>query len=467
MSTSSSIQERQVFETSVEAAVSRSVQEHLPLVVFIADESEESNRWAHDLLGDDEVDDILLRYAVSLRLENGSTQAGYFAQIFPITHVPSLYVINNGSMVDYAYGDITTSTLIERLKRSVVPGDSPAPPAAAAPATMPTSTATPTQQLPSSAQYSTSTPISTPATASTPAASSPSVTQPRQQPRQQPAASATMPATTPLPSATSEKRKQSAMTTPSDSSSQSSNERYREELRRKRLQESEERQRILKLLQDDREERKARSQGLSSRLSSELPARGSDKKVTKDIHHHNDSALAIRLFDGSSIKQRFPLEATLGDVRVWIDSNRTDGDVPYSIISQFPHKIFSASDEQETLVALGLHPTATLILKPVSNYSSAFIPTTALGRVQQGVSSGLGWVFGAVGTFLGYGYQPPETEPEETFRVPNLAAHDPANDQRSRSTSPSGPQTIHDFSDGENSDRGTYNGNHLSLEDDR
>lgn len=359
-------------------------------------------------------------------------------------------------MIDYAYGDVDLNTLRERLRQSLVLRDSQ-------PTSVPEATSIASSNL-NSLSYNSNTSSLRSASNPTPtdSSSAPAAPPPSQATSRQ--ATATPHSSTPRPSDAAEKSKQSSMS--ESSSSHQPHSRYLDELRRKRMQEAEERQRILKLLQDDRQERKSRNHDFGTRISSDSSRPEKKATKSKDMHHHSDSALAIRLFDGSSIKQRFSLDATLGDVRVWIDSHRTDGDVPYSIISQFPLKIFSASDENETLVALDLHPTATLILKPVSNFSSAFTPTTTVGRLQQGVKGGVRWALGAIGTFLGYGYQPVESESQETFRVPNLAAHEPPDNSEWRSRS-SSPQTLNDITeDGDSSDRRTYNGNQLNLEDD-
>ncbi|KAK9450996.1 ubiquitin-related domain-containing protein [Limtongia smithiae] len=436
----------QVFETSVSQAVGRSVQEHIPLIVYVTDASDASAQWNDELLTDHDVNDILRDHAVALRLENGSTEAGYFAQLFPIATVPSLYIVSNGSVVDYVFGDVDLQSFLARLRRALVPEQQDQS-SEALEAVIPNSSA------------ASATPVSTP--------SSPITARPA--PPISPIPASTPPAPVADPSTSKKPVKQGPI---KFIETGQTHNRYQEELRRKRIQESEERKRILKLVQDDREEMRARTSDVAGRSSmsesreSEVPGEHKHKRVASvDIHRHSNSAIAIRLFDGSSIKNRFPLESTLGDVRVWIDSCRTDGDQPYSIISQFPNRVFSLSDESQTLVELGLHPTATLFLKPISNYTSAYSPSTVMDRVWSSVGSRLSWAKGAVGTFLGYGYTEPVQEPGATYRTPDLTAYAQASQSMSPTSSSGGPQTLQDLNT-DADDRRTYNGNQLNLEDD-
>ncbi|KAJ8100350.1 ubiquitin-related domain-containing protein [Lipomyces tetrasporus] len=458
-----------IFESSVETAVGRSVQQRIPLVVFISDDSNESQTWITDLLETEEVERTIGQYSVPLRLVNGSTEAGYFAQIFPIANVPSLYIVNNGVVVDYIAGSIDLNAFTDRLQKALIPTSaSSAIESSGSHSTLqPTSFSHPesvspesnlTQDVAGSSSDIPQTVRTDPDAPSTTSTVRLSVEEQLEERKAQIENKI---------QAEKEKKKQPLQVKHIETGPTAN--KYQEQLRRKRLQESEERQRILKLLQDDREERKSRSHrddsASASRPSSSTSPnpdiRAHKRTASADINHHNDSALAIRLFDGSTIKNRFPRLATLGDVRQWIDANRTDGDAPYSILSQFPHKVFSASDENETLVALELHPTATLILKPISNFSSAYNPTVSVGRVQSGLQSGMTWAWGALGTFLGLGYTEPAGSDEDYY---TSADRDPAG-VNAGTPDGSRTRTMRDLQDTDR-ERRTYNGNQLNLEDD-
>ncbi|KAK9372936.1 uncharacterized protein V1513DRAFT_480867 [Lipomyces chichibuensis] len=459
-----------IFETSVETAVGRSVQQRIPLAVFISDDSTESQTWMSDLLGTEEIERTIRQYSVPLRLVNGSTEAGYFAQIFPIVSVPSLYIVSNGVMVDYIAGSIDSSSFTERIQKALIPTSTLSADMSSSQSTFPATSRSdadsvaPELNLVSDFEGSSSVAtqpvgvnpdIESPSTASTVRLSAEEQLKERKAHIENKL------------KADKEKKKQTLPIKHIESGPTAN--KYQEQLRRKRLQETEERQRILKLLQDDREERKSRSHRDDSTTASrpslstspDPESRAHKRAPSADTDHHNVSALAIRLFDGSSMKNRFPLNATLGDVRQWIDANRTDGDAPYSILSQFPHKVFSASDEIETLVTLQLHPSATLILKPVSNYSSAYTPKTSIGHVQSGLQSGITWAWGALGTFLGLGYAEPAGNDEDYYMNPNRDSGGVNSDTSDRSRT----RTMQDLPDAD-SERRTYNGNQLNLEDD-
>ncbi|KAK9366076.1 hypothetical protein V1509DRAFT_631190 [Lipomyces kononenkoae] len=456
-----------MFETSVETAVQRAVQQRIPLAVLLSDTSPESQTWITDFLETEEVERIIIQYSVPLRLENGSAEAGYFAQIFPIVEVPALYIVNNGVVVDYIAGSIDIAGFVGRIRKALIPTSSP--PTADTSSSQPTILADGRSSVESVAPESNLWAAVASSTSDS-AQSIPTNPEVESRPTGSPA---NLSAEEQLKERKSKieakiksdkQRRGQALPIQNVESSTATNK-YQEQLRRKRLQEIEERQRILKLLQDDREERKSRSHRddpvPTSSASSNSESRAHKRTISADAHH-SSSALAIRLLDGSSIKNRFALDATLGDVRRWIDVNRTDGDSPYSILSQFPHKLFSASDENETLVALDLHPSATLILKPVSNYTSAYSPASSIGHVQSGLQSGITWALGALGTFLGLGYTGPTgTDEEEYYNNPNRdsARVGPNTSDRSRA------RTMQDVQDPDG-ERRTYNGNQLNLEDD-
>ncbi|KAK9474862.1 uncharacterized protein V1510DRAFT_373010 [Dipodascopsis tothii] len=399
-----------VFETSVETAVARSVQQRLPLVVFVSDGGEEATRWA-ELLADDEVAALLGRASVSLRIENGSTEAGFFGQIFPILDVPSLYVISNGAMADYYKGELDRAGLLGRLEQSLAAAQAPAAsvsPAPAAPAT-PAVPAPPPARSPA--------PSPAPAPAAAPAAA------PAVPPAPAPAPAAA-PVRAPAPARPAQPRPR-AQPQADDTAGKAAAAAKQEELRRRRQQENEERQRILKLLQDDRKERQTRSHAAKPAAE---PARRPSRPSAAE------SAISVRLFDGSSVKNRFGSGATLADVRAWI--NEHSPSPSFSMLSIAPHRAFAAEDEERTLVELDLHPSATLVLKPRTE------PESYLGSAVGWATGTVSWAAHAVGTFLGVGVAAPAAAPADDRRVRTL--HDPDDDP----------------------DRRTYNGNHLSLEDD-
>jgi hypothetical protein len=107
----------------------------------------------------------------------------------------------------------------------------------------------------------------------------------------------------------------------------------------------------------------------------------------------SDCTLQVRLFDATTIRSRFSSQNTLRkDVRQWIDGQRGDGDIPYTfkpVLTPHPNRIITISEEEESLQSLSLIPSATLILVPVKDYTSAYegSPTSYISR---GISAGVG-----------------------------------------------------------------------------
>ncbi len=216
-------------------------------------------------------------------------------------------------------------------------------------------------------------------------------------------------------------------------------------MQKKRAQDArDERARILKRVEDDkaeRRERKAEAKALAD--GSALPTGPSSAQQVKATNSA-ECALQIRLFDGSTIRNRFPSSASLRkDVRPWIDEKVTV-DQPYNfkqVLTPLPNKTIETSEEEETLQSLC--PSATLILVPIAAYTSAYEGGT--GLVSRGVSagyglvsSGLGIVTGLLGGFLGGGGRVEEhqqaptsaSRPNTSINVRTLRDQQPSKDDQ-------------------------------------
>jgi hypothetical protein len=232
-------------------------------------------------------------------------------------------------------------------------------------------------------------------------------------------------------------------TRPSGASS-SQSETYQQRLWKHKREDAEERKRILRLVETDRQEQRANQEYHQRRLSQSSP------KPRALSMSQTESRIVIRLFDGSAIKNVFEGKQTLGSVRDWVDQNRTDGDHPYTLVQTFPMRKFGPLEEGQTLRELDLVPSTTLILKPATNASNiAYSSTGWFNNATQTFAD-------AVYTFLGIGFRPPQNEEEATT--------EPAKATTARQ-SPSPPQNQQKKPD-DNNDRITYNGNQLSLKDD-
>lgn len=236
-------------------------------------------------------------------------------------------------------------------------------------------------------------------------------------------------------------------------------------MQKKRQQEArEERARILKRVEDDkaarRENEAARKEEARARAEGVSPPSGMSSINPPLANASAECAIQIRLFDGSTIRSRFPSQGTLRkDVRPWIDENKEDDNVPYTLKHvSMPgiNKTIEASDEERSLQSLGLTPSATLIIIPVTNATNAYEGNSSI--VSRGisagyglVSSGLGLASGVLGSLLGTGVALPANE------RPDLSSVAPENSTNLNI------RTFRDHNAGRD-DQQFYNGNALNFE---
>ena len=175
---------------------------------------------------------------------------------------------------------------------------------------------------------------------------------------------------------------------------------HAEALKKKQREAREERQRILKAIEDDKVARKAQkaeaesirraSMASENRPDSALfaPARQSTPPAGKPSEH---CALRVRLFDGSTIRNRFSSNDTLKDVRKWVNETREDGKLPFVfkvLLTPLPSRTVDIADETKSLQELELAPSSTLILlRPARKYKAGFSSSekAAAGEPQRNV----------------------------------------------------------------------------------
>lgn len=471
---------------SVEQAVALSLQQDRPLLVILTKGDNEGRFMAlmdrqdrirltgvgnnDGLLSfskEPRVLDLIKQNTVPLQVTEGSKDYGFFSQVFPVKAVPSIYVIKQSQVLDVFTEDLPLEAFIERFERSLGLGGNqqhqrePADAAAvdsdpqtsrdqqteASPVNAETSKPENAENQTSNATSHTTNPTSTANTVNKPTASS----------NKDSSGSHSS-----VSAVTSERVK--GKTANRDEHKKSESEKYQERVRRERQAEAEERKRILKLVETDRQERKRAAQRAKNQSGSETAtATQQDQQKTtmnskpRAFSNSTECALSIRLFDGRALKHRFSSSDTLQQVREWVDTNRTDGDQPYTFFQTIPKKTFGAGEEQYTLRQLELTPSSTLILKPISNYSTAYSASASTYSPTAMLQRGTRAVGEALYTFLGLGYDP----------------HSPySSEESSRSSSPvstadnTAPAPNFRTINNPNDDRTTYNGNQLSLKDD-
>ena len=181
-----------------------------------------------------------------------------------------------------------------------------------------------------------------------------------------------------------------------------------------------ERERILRNIESNKAERKERDERRKALAYADAEEKDGaeglvNRQLTREVSQRHDKgfsecAVQVRLFDGSTIRQRFPVEQSLRiHVRSWIAEQTLD--TPYTfkqILTPKPNRNISIVEEEQSLYSLGFFPSATLVILPVQGYTSAYTGCqTILFRgvfaAYTVVNSGVRMVIGALGTFLGMG----------------------------------------------------------------
>ncbi|KAI1105998.1 hypothetical protein F4804DRAFT_302591 [Jackrogersella minutella] len=457
------------FEGKLEDAIFRAIQESKMVLAFVTDGNIESEVWENEIYTNDTLKSALEAYAVALRLPEGSVEAGFLEALFPIPQKPTVVIIHKGTLKEYIQAGTPTEDLVRRIEAILKTVDQSRQATAASasqavnqPPPAPASTGDDaTNDLYDDDDNVPVTSTSAPAEASQHEASA---REPREEARAE--------------TERHFREKESEDTNQSNDSHHTAAERtYAEEIRQRKIHSAEERKRILKRIEDDkrerreRREREAAERKASLLLSKEANGEGPSGQIPAiplarrpgGGSHGDHCNLQARLFDGSTIRSRFKSDATLnGEVRKWIDEDRTDGNAPYTfrvVLSPLPNKAIEPAEEIQSLLSLGLTPSATLVLIP-AKYASAYAHSNGflwqtLAYVANIFGSGYGLLTNVLGGITGMlfgrgGDRPP---PSENIPLQDLA------------TGRTGMR-IRGFQnpDDERRDTQLYNGNSLNFE---
>lgn len=130
----------------------------------------------------------------------------------------------------------------------------------------------------------------------------------------------------------------------------------------------------------------------------------------------SDVRIQVRLFDGSTIRNSFPAEATVAqEVRRWIDGEVTKkaagggspAGQPYNlklILTPLPTRAIEAGEEDQAICDLdGVKGSATMVMVPVRGYVDSYSGSSGgvVGGVVGGATSVLGAGIGLVGSAAG------------------------------------------------------------------
>jgi hypothetical protein len=356
-----------------------------------------------------------------LRLEGGSTEAGFLAAFANISSIPTFVVIENGQLQIQLNSDVTKNEFINSIRQ--VLGANPIPGSSAAPVSPPqASTPEPAESRALGEAEDDLYGPSEPYEHTIPASSAPAAVS--------------------TPSATAKGKQKATSTSESHASSSASTnaaqKEARDALRKKKKEDAEELARVKARIVADKIARKAEAEQRKAEREKERKNEAqSDIQPRTTTSTRGSQAksvnLNIRLFDGRTIRSAFPRTATLQkEVRSWIDTEfsklaQDDPNInhkelpPYffrHIIAPQPSREISAGDESQSLGDIDLAPSATLVLFPVKGYTDAYagagggVVGTATGVVGGALgllSSTVGYIGNTLGSVVGYGSAPTQS----------------------------------------------------------
>ncbi|KAF2648669.1 hypothetical protein K491DRAFT_698722 [Lophiostoma macrostomum CBS 122681] len=456
-------------EGSLQSGISLAIQEQKLVACFVRDDSEESSTWETEWLQSGWLSGLLVQKAVVLRLEAGSTEAGFLSAFCPISNIPTIVVIQDGQLREQVSSGVGQDEFINRIRKVL------------GAATIPTAN--------SSASAPTSSSPPPPALSAPPSSSSPLSDE---TPPVEDAVDDRIPVSPILPPSSKAKGKQKATppgSRPDISSANAAQQAARDALRKKKQEEKDELARIKARIEANKAERKAAAEAQKAereRLAATSNTSSSPMRSTSNKGSQAKNVnLNVRLFDGRTIRSSFPRTAKLqDDVRPWVDrefvaraEDPNHKHPPYyfkQILAPLPSRELSAGEENETLGDIDLAPSATLVLIPVKGYTEAYASgsggvvggtvgavTGLVGGVFGVASSAVGYVGSTLGSIVGYGSSASqETEQSQQNAQgrtlsENNDAQDPSNIR---------VRTLADQRAREPRNQEFYNGNQLSFE---
>lgn len=135
-----------------------------------------------------------------------------------------------------------------------------------------------------------------------------------------------------------------------------------EERKREKEEERLARQRVKEQIEADKAARRAKANA-NKPVEPAPPPPTPSSSTPSQRKEYNDTKLQIRLTNGQALTQNFGSKERLSAVRVFVEVNRTDEPGPFNLMTTFPKRIFTDEDYEAPLNALGLVPSAVLIVQ--------------------------------------------------------------------------------------------------------
>ncbi|KAJ0326213.1 hypothetical protein COL5a_007037 [Colletotrichum fioriniae] len=489
------------FTGGLQEGIATALQQSKCVFCFVTDEEAESQTWETEYLAESSIAALLQDEAVALRLKKGSEEAGYLAAIFPLPNTPTVIVIKNGDLKEYIVAGTSKDEFVRRVttafrgaqgQPAAAAADHPAS-ATPAPVSAPAPAAQSTDDLYDETPYNppraAAAPVTTDQQPARPGTSSPSP-RGRATPTQEEDNAATLRAVLAERGARleaqrleSEKKAKAARAAAAekaetDNSKQAEQTRnHKEALKKARQEAADEKARILRKIEDDRAERRAkaaeraalRTQATSPKLgevAAALTRSESSSLAPSSSAASGMTALQVRLLDGSTIRSRFPSGKTLGgEVRKWVESELTgsgSNGAPFRfkvVLAPRPSRLIDDTEEGKSLAELGLSPSSTLVLAPVGAHVGAYAGGSSFGEMAVTFLllplSLLQWLWGLVsGVFSGLGARQRAAAAAEEQGAEPVTVREQRKGKFSQFANP----------DDRRGDHQLYNGNSLNFE---
>lgn len=233
---------------------------------------------------------------------------------------------------------------------------------------------------------------------------------------------------------------------------------FADSVRRKQREAKDERNRILKQIEDNKVARREAAATQPHEGASTATRSGPSTSAKRTSEK---AAIMVRLYDGSTLRNRFAKGSSLrGDIRKWVDAHRNDGSTsPYKFrvaLNPSASRLIDDTEEDRTLEELGLAPSATLVLVPVPN----FVTAGSGGGILQRTSTFFVWFYTMVTTFFGSIFGGRAASRSEEIEMDELSAQGQRETQRGKSSG-SRVNTLQDPAR-QRRDHQLYNGNSVS-----
>ncbi|KAH8802782.1 hypothetical protein F5884DRAFT_684069 [Xylogone sp. PMI_703] len=378
------------YDGDLQSGINKALQESKLVACFVTDGNDESLLWEQDFLNDASLMDALSQQTILLRLVANSQEAAYLAAIFPLPKVPTFVIIQNGELKEYITSGTSKAEFLSRVGNVLHiagPGGNASP-------ASPRSSGNTSHIAPPQADLhiQTSQPDTSQSVISSEAHQSSSAVPPAHGQAQ-------------------EQDLEDGYNWEEEAQDQNS---YALSQKKRLKEDKDERLRILKQVENDKIERRKREAQRKVEESLRNPENShgavSRREATNGPQPHSQTrsqqcAIQARLFDGQTIRSRFPATGSLrADVRPWIDAQQQEIGSAYTfkqVLTPMPNKNISISEEEQSLESLGLCPNATLILVPIERFTTAFGSGSMGGVVTGTLSTGYSLVSSTVNAVTG------------------------------------------------------------------